>query len=61
MLGWEEEFGHFGGRDIGAGDADRGGESVCIGGSLVVELDRQWGSGGSDRVRALMISTIPVE
>jgi len=61
MLGWKEEFGHFRGWDVGAGVADRGVESVCVCGGLVVELDRQWGSGGSDRVRALIISTIPAD
>jgi hypothetical protein len=57
MLGWEEEFSDFRGWNVGVGVADRGGESVCVCGGLVVELDRQWGSGGCDRVWALNVST----
>jgi len=58
MLGWKEEFSHFRDRGIGGRVADRGGEPVCVCGRLVVEFDRQWGSGGSDRVRALHINSI---
>lgn len=58
MLGWEEEFSDFRGWNVGVGVADRGCESVCVCGSLVVEFDRQRGSGGSDRVWPLHISTI---
>jgi hypothetical protein len=58
MLGWEEEFGHFRDWGICGGVADGGCESVCVGGSFVVEFNRQRGSGGSDRIWPLHISTI---
>jgi hypothetical protein len=58
MLGWEEELSNFRDWSAGGGIADRGGESICVCGGLVVEFDRQRGSGGCDRVWALDISTI---
>jgi len=56
MLSRKEEFSHFRSWGIGVRVADRGAESVCVGGSFVIELDRQRGSGGSDCVWALSIS-----
>jgi hypothetical protein len=57
MLGWKEEFGNFRDWGLGGGVTDRGGESVRVGGSFIVELNRQWGTSGCDRVWALHIST----